>query len=152
MCCCFKRAATPGRSETCGCAALCQPAVCVSKHVPIRVCLCVPTFVQTPLCCTFDTLPGFSFYYCRFLLLRRARSLHCGRTLAHVRGDTGAKSPYAHTFAHTRRGSAARIRPDLSTYSAVCPFRYGKRSMSDFTCSQTLLLVGFIRLRADLIL
>lgn len=123
---------------------LCQPAVCISKHVPIRVCLFVPTFVQTALCYTSDACLSFcSPILSHFLHLWRACSLHCGHTFTHFCSYTGAKSHYAHTFKHTHKGRSARTQPDLCTYTVICPFLHGKASMSTFTCSETFIIVGF---------
>lgn len=129
----FKSAATPGRSETCGCVALCQRAVCVFLNMCLYVCLFIPTFVHlTPLCCTSEACLSFcSPILSHFLLLWWARSLDCGHTFTHFCTYTQAKNHCAHTFAHTHTGAGQHV---LNLFRArtlpFAPFCMGRQVCS----------------------
>lgn len=118
---CFKSAATPGRSETCGCVALCQHAVCVFLNMCLYVCLFIPTFVQTALCCTSDACLSFcSPILSHFLSLWHSRSLTvvtCTHTFV---VKPGLKVICSHFLMHSRAGR--HVLKLICSRTVLCPF------------------------------
>lgn len=133
----FKSAATPGRSETCGCVALCQPAVCVF----LNMCLYVCVFSYPHLYRRHSAAPLTPDYlFCspilsHFVPLWQACSLHCGHTFDTSAATLGLKVERTHFHTRTHMGRPARTHTDSRTYAVLLP-PHGKAHVSSFTCSQ----------------
>ncbi len=133
---CFKSAATPGRSETCGCVALCQLAVCVFLNMCLYV--CVFSYPHLYRRHTAAPLTPASLFVLQFSLIFPL----CGR---HVHFSVVT---HTHTFAVTlvlklicthfciHTGAGPHVLNLICARTALCPFVIAATFAWEGTCVQ----------------